>query len=75
VKIPLEKVLCTIEQADLDACSDAIHYINQLDFYQYNQEELKLISDTISGRINTLLRLEIRKNSPSIYNLGKRAAL
>ncbi|RNI22007.1 hypothetical protein EFB08_23020 [Rufibacter latericius] len=62
-KIPLESVLHIITQADLVACSDAVEFINSLDFYQYSQDELKLISDTLSERITLLIRLELRSVS------------
>ena len=64
-KIPLNAVLQTIENADLAACTDAVEFINQLDFYQYTQEELKCISDTLSTRLSLLLRLEIRTVLPA----------
>ncbi|MBC3541132.1 hypothetical protein ACFSC6_03050 [Rufibacter sediminis] len=59
-KIPMETVLHVITQADLVACSDAVEFIDSLDFYQYTQDELKLISDTLSERITSLIRLELR---------------
>ncbi|ALJ00113.1 hypothetical protein [Rufibacter tibetensis] len=59
-KIPLETVLYIIQKADLVACSDAVDFINSLDFYQYTQDELKNISDTLGERLTTLIRLELR---------------
>ncbi|WP_181307096.1 hypothetical protein [Rufibacter sp. XAAS-G3-1] len=59
-KIPLENVLYIICKSDLVACSDAVEFMNSLDFYQYSQEELKLISDTLSERIIMQLRLDLR---------------
>ncbi|MFB9862795.1 hypothetical protein EFA69_19515 [Rufibacter immobilis] len=59
-KIPVERVIATIEKADLVDCADAIEFINQLDFYQYSQAELKAISDKLSERITQLIRLEVR---------------
>ncbi|KAA3437067.1 hypothetical protein [Rufibacter hautae] len=62
-KIPLETVLHIISKADLVACSDAVEFINSLDFYLYSQDELKVISDTLSERITLLIRLELRSTS------------
>lgn len=59
-RISVQSVLETIEKADLAACSEAVSFINSLDFYQYSQEELKLISDRLGTRLHILLHLEIR---------------
>ncbi|WP_207431513.1 hypothetical protein [Sabulibacter ruber] len=64
-KIPLETVIRIIERADLSACTDAVEFINSLDFYEYSQEELKCISDKLSERITTLIRLELRNSRGS----------
>lgn len=59
-KINLETVLQIIDHADLEGCSETVKFINNLNFYHYSQEELKLISERLGERLKVLLHQELQ---------------